>query len=217
MIEKWKIIEDYPDYSISNSGSVKSMCHNKEKILKYGLGKYGYLYVNLYKNGKIKTVKIHRLVLLMFKPIANSQDFQCNHINGIKDDNRLENLEWCTAKENVQHAFKIGLTFGSMLGKKHSTETRKKMSEAQSGEKHVMYGRHHTEEAKRKISKNQPDQRGNKSPNHKLTEKQVIEIKELLKEDTLTQTAIAKMFNVHFNTISMIKLGKRWVCIKGQV
>lgn len=60
-------------------------------------------------DNKKKTFRVHRLVLLAFRPIENSDDFEVNHIDGNKENNNLDNLEWCTASENQQHAFRTGL------------------------------------------------------------------------------------------------------------
>lgn len=110
--EIWKEIEGYNgDYFISNFGRVKSFkkCRGKnELILKQYIDNKGYYRVRLYIDKK-SNKKIHRLVLETFNPIDNMDKLQVNHINGIKSDNRLENLEWCTQSENMKHSFKIGL------------------------------------------------------------------------------------------------------------
>ena len=67
----------------------------------------GYEYVNLTKNNVVKTFSIHRLVALTFL-IKNELKKEVNHINYIKTDNKLINLEWCTREENMNHAFKTG-------------------------------------------------------------------------------------------------------------
>ena len=111
-IELWKDIDcGYLGlYQISNQGRVKSFIDNKgkrrEKILKFYCNKKGYLNVTLCKNKIYKKKRIHQLVLLAFK---GKSDLQCNHINGIKSDNRLENLEYCTPSENTRHAYKLSL------------------------------------------------------------------------------------------------------------
>ena len=76
----------------------------------------GYITVDLFRDGKRHSFTMHRLVALTFIPNPNSLPF-INHINGIKTDNRIENLEWCTASENSKHSFKIGLQ--SNVGMKH--------------------------------------------------------------------------------------------------
>lgn len=83
-----------------------------EKQMKECL-KNGYIKNDLaLKNGKHRYYFRHRLVMLCFKPIDNADEMQVNHINGNKADNRLENLEWCTNRENQLHAVKIGLKVG---------------------------------------------------------------------------------------------------------
>lgn len=79
----------------------------REAILKPAKDKKGYLRFGLQKNGKLYTEKAHRLVAIQYldNPLHKTQ---VNHINGIKDDNRLENLEWVTCHENVIHGIKIG-------------------------------------------------------------------------------------------------------------
>ena len=63
-------------------------------------------------NNTKKTYRVHRLVLMAFKPVENMDNLEVNHIDGDKKNNRLDNLEWCTSSENQQHAFSIGLNKG---------------------------------------------------------------------------------------------------------
>lgn len=114
-MEFFKDIPNYENhYQISNLGNVKSFKKNKEKLLVPVKCRKGYLNIKLSIDGKPKTYKIHRLVLLAFKPDENFKVAQINHINGIKTDNRVENLEWCDQFHNMQHAIKTGLRTGNI-------------------------------------------------------------------------------------------------------
>ena len=108
--EVWKDIKGYEKlYQVSNLGNIKTLDYNhtkKEHLLKPILQQDGYYAVNLMKNGKRKRVRVNRLVAIAF---LGDSDLFVNHINGNKLDNRVDNLEWCSAKENTQHALKTGL------------------------------------------------------------------------------------------------------------
>lgn len=106
--EIWRIVKNYPDYMVSNKGRVKSLVYRKERMLKPGYGSNGYLTVGLTKNKKRITNTVHRLICQVFIPNPENKP-ETNHINGIKTDNRIENLEWCTRSENAIHSYKNGL------------------------------------------------------------------------------------------------------------
>ena len=110
--EKWLPITGYEGlYEVSNTGKIKSLGRYKsfgnrgskvwmdEKILIPRKDKYGYCIVQLCKNGKKKFAKVHRLVATAFVDNPKSKPF-VDHINTIKNDNRVENLRWVTSKEN---------------------------------------------------------------------------------------------------------------------
>lgn len=121
-VEFWKDVKGYESlYQISNLGNVKSLKRNTtyERILKQRKNKDGYFYVKLCKEGNITTKKIHRLVAENFIPNPENK-YSVNHINGIKNDNRLENLEWATASEQANHAVELGLW-------KWTTESKNKL------------------------------------------------------------------------------------------
>ncbi len=105
--ETWATIEDYPKYQISSLGRVKSLFYKRtrvSRILKQQFINYGYLRVELNKKGN--RFFVHRLVAKAFIPNTENKPF-INHKNGVKTDNCVSNLEWCTNSENVKHAYSI--------------------------------------------------------------------------------------------------------------
>lgn len=97
-MEIWKEIVGEKNYFVSNYGRIKK----NNLVLKL----YDNRYMKVQVNAKLRVV--HRLVAIAFIPNLENKP-QVNHINGIKSDNRVENLEWCTAKENTNHALINGL------------------------------------------------------------------------------------------------------------
>lgn len=126
-MEEWKDIKGYEGfYQVSSFGNVRSLDRKiirddkqdfknkvwtyKGQILKPFLGsKKWYPSYSLIKNNKHDTRQVHRLVAVAF--LDNPQNKPCvNHKDGVKTNNNVVNLEWCTYKENTQHALKNGLT-----------------------------------------------------------------------------------------------------------
>ena len=125
--EIWKDIKDFEGrYQVSNMGNIRSLKrkvkHNTSKtgfievdgkVLKPYTTKKWYLHVDLGKSdGTKKYGRVHRIVMETFVPNIDNLP-QVNHLNGLKDDNRLENLEWCDNSENQLHAYANGLNVRS--------------------------------------------------------------------------------------------------------
>lgn len=106
MKEIWKDVKGYEGcYQVSNFGNVKSLNYmktGKEKVLKVRKDKYGYLTVNLSKDGKKKHYTVHRLVATAFLPNPNNL-LQVNHIDEDKTNNTVFNLEWCSNEYNHKY------------------------------------------------------------------------------------------------------------------
>jgi hypothetical protein len=122
MEELWKVIDDFPNYMISNLGNLKSKI--TDKILKQQVNN-NYLAVSFGNTKtKKKTYRVHRLVAKYFIPNPNNLGV-VNHIDGNKKNNRWDNLEWNTQTQNVYHAVDNGLwnsQKGSKSGKSKLTE-----------------------------------------------------------------------------------------------
>jgi hypothetical protein len=112
----WKSIKGYEGiYEVSDSGEIRSLTR-KDRLGRTKEGKTkcacdngtGYLVVNLKANGKSKMKTVHRLVAEAFIPNPLNLP-EVNHKDGDKQNNRVENLEWCSHGENVKHAFNLGL------------------------------------------------------------------------------------------------------------
>lgn len=103
-----KEIKDFPNYYINKNGEVYSSKRKNLIKMKLEYHSTGYVYVNLWNNGKRKHCRVHRLVCEAF--IKNPMNKKCvNHIDGNKSNNCVENLEWCSVSENTKHAFDNGL------------------------------------------------------------------------------------------------------------
>lgn len=157
--EFWLPVPFAKSYSVSNLGRVRGPL----RICKCSLEKRGYLRKRLKNDfGRYETWAVHRLIMVTF---VGPSELEVNHKNGIKSDNRLENLEYVTRTENMRHAVKVGLKV-PLTGENHGSS--------------------------------------------KLTQRQVDEIRKLLKLKTLSYPQIGKMFGVKRMAISRIASGKLW-------
>jgi len=113
--EQWKPIKGYEGlYEVSSESRIKSLSRTaranvtgvrkiKERILRQSLSSYGYAIVNLSKNGIKKCIQVHRVIASAFIPNPENKP-QVNHIDFVRNNNKISNLEWVTVSENAIHS-----------------------------------------------------------------------------------------------------------------
>lgn len=125
-MEIFKTITEYPLYSISDRGNVKK--NSSGKLLKPSKKPNGYMQINLFTcDGRRKKEYIHRLVALTFIPNPHKRP-EVNHIDGVRDNNNLSNLEWVTRKENafkssLNKSIRVFTTEGTLVGEFFNIQT----------------------------------------------------------------------------------------------
>lgn len=135
--EIWKSVVGYENlYEVSNFGNVRSVERyvkytkwkkenqfqlRKQKLLKQVKMRNGYMRVEMSDNGKHKLNLVHRLVAQAFIPNPNNCS-QINHKDGNKENNFVDNLEWCSCKENMKHAWRNGLYSGKRIAQYKNNE-----------------------------------------------------------------------------------------------
>ena len=177
VIEKgvsWLVYQDGSIWSEARTRTTKRIRNGVEQTftsnfpsvkLSPCLNRNGYLVVSTLQNGKRPKVFVHRLIAMCFVD-GYKPHLTVNHINGIKTDNRPENLEWVTLAQNTKHEWETNLV----------------------------------------------DLRGEKHPNHKLTQKQVIHIRKALRLG-VPANSLSIIANVSSSIIYLIEKGERWSSI----
>ena len=125
-------------WSVGDLGTILRPSGKPARLSKHSIG---YLCCGILIDGKFKTFKAHRIVAITWIPNPDNKR-TVNHKNGIKTDNRVENLEWFTMKEQIQHAYKSGLIV-HVKGKKrkpHSEQAKERMRLAKAGLKRHGHG-----------------------------------------------------------------------------
>ena len=156
-------IEFTQNYMITEDGRVFNA--TRKKFLKEHYDKDGYIDYTLYTTKGRKHFRASRILMSTYCPVDNYENLVVNHLDGNVKNNTLDNLEWCTIRENTMHAYKNGLAHG---------------------------------------------RKGSKNSQSKLTEQDVLYIRDMVNKKEYTNLAISKMYNVSTATISMIVNKKIW-------
>ena len=129
MTEEWRRIDGFDKrYEVSSYGQIRSTNYKNSgriKLIRPAKDKKGYLRTMLLRNdGRYKTVKVHRIVAAIFLENPDNKP-QVNHIDGNKENNRIDNLEWVSNTENAHHAVNTGLFANSIEAIRETNELRK--------------------------------------------------------------------------------------------
>lgn len=216
MIEIWKQYKD-TQYSVSNLGRLRN--DNTASILAGSITSQGYVKFGMWHNGVVKTVQVHRLVAEAF--IANPLNNPVvNHKDSNPANNAVDNLEWVTTAENIQHSYAEG---NAKLGEDSvhailcELDVIDILKRCEKGETTVsiagIYGCSAGAVSHIRLNKTWKhiprEAFTNLSQKGKLTPESVVEIR-LLLADAVAKTTIAAMYGVHRGTIAGIEAGKIW-------
>lgn len=219
MAETWKRFKN-TTYSVSSTGYVYN--EYSGKILKPFPNNNGYLTVDLFHNTVKERISLHRLVAITFIPNLENKPF-VNHIDGNKQNNCVDNLEWCTPSENSKHAIDIGLV---LRGEDKSTAklTEKDVLEIQTafeeGVKDFILAKRYNVSSgvisairlgrSWKHVSGKVFRPSGPNPVKKLTAEDIPVIRQYFK-DGLNDAEIARKYNIARGTINQIRQGKTWI------
>lgn len=105
--EQWMVYPDIPQYEVSNKGRIRN--RKTKRIMSTTINNKGYETIAITRNNNVYNMRVHRMVAKTFHNNEYRDGLDVNHIDGNKLNNKVDNLEWCTRKENVQHAIRTGL------------------------------------------------------------------------------------------------------------
>lgn len=126
----WQELKENNNYEINDIGQVRNK--KTKKVLNYWKSSNGYLQVSLFNKGKQKTYYVHRLVANNF--IENKCNYkEINHIDCNKENNSIENLEWCDRKHNMKEVYRNNLR-KLVYGKDHPSSKKIKQIDLKTGE-----------------------------------------------------------------------------------
>jgi hypothetical protein len=194
MIEVWKQVVGYEGlYEVSTLGNLKTFNWKgtgQTRIMKPAKDHKGYLRTMLVKDKIAKTIKMHRIIAQAF--LVNPENkATVNHKNGIKNDNRVDNLEWATNMENIQHAIDNGLM------KTNKNKTYKAKTDKPKKLRTLF-------DSSTQFKKN------NRPHNEILNEKLVLEIRAAFVPKIVTRAILAERYGVSQYTIKDVISRKRW-------
>lgn len=218
--ERWRESFFSSHIHVSNLGRIKSNAKGKWRFLSQNLDKYGYPVFGCRVNGKIKTKTVHRVVAYSFLEKIEGKD-QVNHKNGIKTDNRVENLEWVSGSENQLHArdLKLNKTRGETHHKAILTEDKVKeiyRSQRNCKELGLKYGVSASTISTIKNGQNWASVTNSKRK--RMVKKKLYSINDVLYifNSTDSGVSLAKKIGVTPVTISEIRNGRTWGNVTGK-
>jgi hypothetical protein len=234
--EIWEFIKDerFKDfYKVSTLGRVKSIRNKKERLMSQTLGNWGYVSVKFTNKEHKKNLYVHKVLAQTFLLNPKNKP-QVNHINGIKTDNRIGNLEWVTFSENSLHSVRTGLS-KTQVGENGPRAVLKNEDVIKIREMRANGISQNAISKKYKITasnvhmivsgkswKNLPlsenkrtkvDMKGELSYTNKITSKEAYDIAHNYKG--VSNVKVAAIYGITCSTVSCIKNGKSWSSVTG--